>query len=210
MSRPLGAWQRLQRDLLLGLVRAIVGGRPQLEAPLPEGPFVLYANHTSHLDALLLLAALPPAVRDRVRPVAGSDYWEANALRRHIAHRVLRVVCIDRAAGGPQALEPLEQALAEGDALIVFPEGTRGAAPLPAAFKSGLFHLSRPRPGLPLVPAYLDNVRRAWPKGAPFPLPLLCTVRVAPSLRNDDAAEDKNAFLARAHAAVCRLASGAS
>jgi 1-acyl-sn-glycerol-3-phosphate acyltransferase len=197
---------RWQRDALLALVRLGVGGRATFDAPL-RLPCVIFANHSSHLDTLMLLAALAPHQREQVRPVAGADYWDATPARRYVAQRLLRVVLIDRVAGGAQALEPLHAALAAGDSLIVFPEGTRGGAPLPADFKSGLYHLAQARPGLALVPAYLENLYRSWPKGAPLPLPLLCRVHfgAAQALREG---EDKADFLERMRDAVCALARG--
>lgn len=194
----------LQRDGLLALVRAIIGAHAHLAAPLPA-QCVIFSNHTSHLDTLVLLAALPTAQRNLTQPVAAADYWNGGPIRRYVARRILDVVFVDRAAGGPAALVPLEQALDAGSSLIVFPEGARRQERLPGAFKSGLYHLSKARPRLALVPAYLENMNRVMPKGAPFPLPLLCQVRFGAPLFND-AAEDKDAFLMRAHAAVCALA----
>jgi 1-acyl-sn-glycerol-3-phosphate acyltransferase len=198
------AWYRLQRDALLTLVRWGVGGRAAFDAALPL-PCVIFANHSSHLDTLILLAALPAHQRDQVRPVAGADYWDATPARRYVAQRLLRVVLIDRVAGGAQALQPLHEALAAGDSLIVFPEGTRGTQPLPAPFKTGLYHLAQAHPGVALVPAYLHNLYRSWPKGAPVPLPLLCRVHFgAPGALGP--AEDKEGFLQRMRDAVCALA----
>ncbi|MCA9186136.1 MAG: 1-acyl-sn-glycerol-3-phosphate acyltransferase, partial [Planctomycetales bacterium] len=45
---------------------------------------VYFANHTSHLDALLIWASLPGHVRDLTRPVAAKDYWEKGMLRRYL------------------------------------------------------------------------------------------------------------------------------
>jgi 1-acyl-sn-glycerol-3-phosphate acyltransferase len=197
---------QLQRDALLALVRVIVGASV-LARQAPPAHTVIFSNHTSHLDTLVLLAALPHAQRNRTRPVAAADYWNAGTIRRYMARRILNVVMVDRAAGGAAALVPLEQALDEGWSLIVFPEGTRRQEPLPGPFKTGLFHLTKTRPTLALTPAYLENMYRVMPKGAPLPLPLLCRVRLGESMRND-AGEDKDAFLTRAHAAVCELANG--
>ena len=200
----MNAWFRLQRDALLTLVRWIVGGRAAFDAPL-RFPCVVFANHSSHLDTLILLAALPAHQRAQVRPVAGADYWDATPARRYVAQRLLRVVLIDRVAGGAQALQPLHDALAAGDSLIVFPEGTRGTQPLPAPFKTGLYHLAQAHPGVALVPAYLHNLYRTWPKGAPVPLPLLCRVRFgAPDVLRPD--EGRDGFLQRMRDAVCALA----
>jgi len=197
-------WRRWQRDTLLGFVRLLIGGRALFDRP-PSGQALYFSNHASHLDTLILLAALPPSARDSTRPVAGKDYWDATALRRYIATQVLNVVLIDRVAGGKDALAPLAAALAEGYSLIVFPEGTRGKDRLPGPFKSGLFHLSATLPQLALVPVYLENMHRAMPKGAPFPLPLLCRAHFGATI-NNDRQEAKEAFIQRAHQALCALA----
>jgi 1-acyl-sn-glycerol-3-phosphate acyltransferase len=195
---------RMQRDALLGLQKLLIGGKAFYDE-MPTGQCIFFANHTSHLDTTGVLAALPAPIRNRTRPVAGADYWNASMLRRHVARRLLNVVMIDRAKGGPDALGPLAEALDQGDSLIVFPEGTRLQAELPGPFKSGLYHLTRHRPTLPLVPVYQENLHRALPKGAPFPLPLLCRAHFGkPIFNNLD--ETKDAFLARAHGGVCALA----
>lgn len=195
---------RLQRDGLLALSRMIVGGKAFFDR-MPGGQCVYFANHTSHLDTMCLLSALPGPLRDRTRPVAGADYWDATATRRHIARNLLNVVLIDRASGGADALLPLERALDAGDSLIVFPEGTRLQADLPGPFKSGLYHLTKHRPNLALIPVYQQNLHRALPKGAPLPLPLLCRSHFGEPIFNNQG-EDKESFLQRAHAAVCALA----
>ena len=196
---------RIQRDALLGLQKLIIGGKPFFDAP-PAGQCIFFSNHTSHLDTTGLLAALPAPVRNRTRPVAGADYWGASALRRYVANRLLNVVMIDRSSGGRDALAPLAAALDEGHSLIVFPEGTRLQAELPGPFKSGLYHLTKDRPSLALVPVYPENLHRALPKGAPFPLPLLCRSHFGKPIFNN-LGEAKEDFLARARERVCHLAS---
>lgn len=194
---------QLQRDSLLGLQKLVVGGTAFFDE-VPAGQCVFFSNHTSHLDTTGLLAALPTAMRNRTRPVAGADYWGVSASRRYIANRLLNVVMIDRTKGGPDALVPLSAALDQGDSLIVFPEGTRLQSDLPGPFKSGLYYLTKDRPSLALVPVYQENLYRALPKGAPFPLPLLCRSHFGKPIFNN-LGEDKHSFLQRAHDAVCGL-----
>ena len=104
--------------------------------------------------------------------------------------------------GGP--LAPLQAALEAGDSLILFPEGTRGTECIPAAFKSGLYHLTRDFPDVELIPVYLDNLRRALPKGSLLPVPISCTARFGAALSRV-AGEDKADFLTRARDAVIAL-----
>lgn len=124
----MNAFYRMQRDALLGAQRLIVGGSAFFDAP-PVHPCIFFANHTSHLDTMGLLAALPATVRDRTRPVAGIDYWGASATRRYVAHKLLNVVMVDRAKGGAEALIPLAAALDQRDSLIVSSFGSRSKAP---------------------------------------------------------------------------------
>ena len=84
---------RLAGFLLINLVRIISGIIiRRASSDYLQGRSVFFANHTSHLDAMAILAALPGNLRNKVHPVAGLDYWQKNALRRFIAKKVLHCV----------------------------------------------------------------------------------------------------------------------
>src|SRR5215208_4426332 len=129
-----------------------------------RGQCIYFANHSSHLDFVVLWAVLPKDLRARTRPVAARDYWESSRLRHYMATRVFRAVLIDRAGGSLGQLraqmDQLIAALDEGDSLILFPEGTRGSTSEIGRFKSGLDYLARQRPDVDLVPVYLHNLQR--------------------------------------------------
>ncbi|MCM2504347.1 1-acyl-sn-glycerol-3-phosphate acyltransferase [Aureimonas altamirensis] len=191
--------------LVVGLARFLVGGRPEWAGSLPSGRSRIYfANHGSHLDTVLLWAAIPEHYRPRTHPVAAADYWGRNRLTRFVSLGVLGSVLVDR-RGGADVLAPLEAELAKGDSLILFPEGTRGAERLPGPFKSGLYRLAQAYPQAELVPVYLENLSRAFPRGAFLPVPISCRVRFGVPLERIGG-EDKDAFLARARGAVVALA----
>jgi 1-acyl-sn-glycerol-3-phosphate acyltransferase len=193
------------RLLLIAATRFLVGGQGIWIGCAPSGRQRIYfANHASHLDTILLWAALPPDLRRTTHPVAAADYWGKGALRRHIALRVLNAVLIER-KGSRAPLEPLEAALDAGHSLIIFPEGTRAFEILPGAFRPGLHHLAKRHPEVELVPVFLDNLRRALPKGSLFPVPISCAVRFGAPVALLPG-EDKAAFLARARGAVVALA----
>lgn len=167
---------------------------------------IYFANHSSHMDTVVLWAALPRTLRANTRPVAAKDYWDKGALKRRIAIDELNVVLIDRTrAEGNDPLDPLREALGNGFSLIIFPEGTRSAQALPGPFKSGLYHLASEHPQVELIPVYLENLHRSMPKGEPLPVPTLCSVRFGAPVALREA-EDKDAFLERARAAVIALA----
>lgn len=202
-------WHVWQRDALLALVRLLVGAYPvwhrQALAEPANTQSIWFSNHTSHIDTLAILAALPRDVRARVRPVAARDYWDSGKLKRHIARNVLNAVLIDRhRESGGDPLDPVRDALAQGHSVLIFPEGTRGTEPLPQPFKSGLFHLSNDFPEAALAPVYLENLQRIMPKGAIWPVPLICKVHFGePQPRIET--EDKPAFLARMREAIVAL-----
>jgi 1-acyl-sn-glycerol-3-phosphate acyltransferase len=173
---------------------------------------IYFGNHTSHLDAVVLWASLPPSARALASPVAGRDYWEKTAVRRYLAANVFHAVLINRnpqgqersRAAAEQVIDQLVSALGTDHSLIVFPEGTRGAGDEVAPFKSGIYHLASRRADVELVPAYLENLNRILPKGEVLPVPLLSSVTFGPPMRVAPG-ESKAAFLDRAREAVCRL-----
>lgn len=188
-------------------VRLIAGAYPVRSSATAEVTQRIYfSNHTSHIDTLAILAALPRDERARVRPVAARDYWNGSALKRYIARNLLNVVMIDRhRESNADPLDPVRDALAHGDSIIIFPEGTRGADALPQPFKSGLFHLANEFPGVALAPVYLENLQRIMPKGAIVPIPLICKVHFgADKQRLVD--EDKASFLSRMRDTIVALA----
>ncbi|MBS0464967.1 MAG: 1-acyl-sn-glycerol-3-phosphate acyltransferase [Proteobacteria bacterium] len=193
--------------LLAGCTRTLIGAQSRWLGCRP-GPElrIYYANHTSHFDTLALWSALPPALRRTTRAVAARDYWGAGA-RALLATHGFNALFIDRSGQPRKAdpLAPLDAALANGQSLIVFPEGTRRAQALPSPFKSGLYHLAGRHPDAELIPVYLDNLWRSMPKGTWLPVPLTCSVRFgAPLMRFEG--EDKADFLERARQAIVELA----
>lgn len=168
---------------------------------------VYYANHRSHGDFVLIWASLPPHLRRRTRPVAGADYWLTSALRRYIANQVFRGVLIDRnpIPGRPSPIDKMRDALAAGESLIIFPEGTRNLSDGVLPFKSGLYHLAKVYPEAELIPVWIENLGRVMPKGSLVPVPLLCSLTFGQAM-TWTIDEGKEAFLNRARDALLALA----
>jgi 1-acyl-sn-glycerol-3-phosphate acyltransferase len=195
------------RQMLLGLVRLLVCAHADWQGSAPiRRQRIYYANHTSHFDTLIIVAALPAELRAETHPVAALDYWGASAMRRFVAVECLNAALIDRsvrAAADP--LRPPAELLARGHSLIVFPEGTRGSSAPVAPFRKGLYHLARRCPAAELVPVYLDNPRRVLPKGSFLIVPLICTARFGAPIALG-ATEKRAEFLTRAYTALVSLA----
>ncbi|MFO0916260.1 MAG: lysophospholipid acyltransferase family protein [Pirellulales bacterium] len=166
---------------------------------------VYFANHTSHLDALVVWSSLPSDVRSLTRPVAAKDYWERGWIRPALA-KAFNALLIDRKEIKVHE-SPVDLMIREaGDrhSLIVFPEGGRNTAAELGEFKSGLYYLGKKRPEWELVPVYIDNMNRILPRGEFLPVPLLSCITFGPPIWLEKG-EPKNEFLKRARDAVLRL-----
>jgi 1-acyl-sn-glycerol-3-phosphate acyltransferase len=196
--------------VIIALVRLVAGavGRSFGFSFEPPQQRIYYANHTSHLDTLVIWSLIPRDQRRRVRPAAAADYWWTSRWRRYLAERVLHCVPVvrHRASAAENPLEAVEAALTQGDSLIIFPEGTRGSGDAVQPFRSGLYHLAAKFPEVELVPVYLHNLNRTLPKGEFLPVPIVCTVGFGAGLRLMEG-EKRDDFIARAQTALEGLAS---
>jgi 1-acyl-sn-glycerol-3-phosphate acyltransferase len=192
--------------LLSAVARLITGAQGHWKGCPPKAEQRIYfANHQSHLDWVLIWAALPSDLRAVTRPIAAKDYWTAGRFKHWLTREVFNAVYVNRQRTDDQdPLEPLVDALGNGDSLVIFPEGTRSNKGLPQPFKSGLYHLAEQFPGVQLIPAWIDNVQRVMPKGEVVPVPILCTVTFGAPLQLQPG-EDKKLFLQRAREAVIAL-----
>lgn len=207
MNRFERARHLTEQTILSWVAKFLIGAYPYWTQGLPDParPRIYFANHSSNLDTVALLAALPFELRKTTRPVAAKDYWSKTWITRHAALVALNAVLIDRLreeVGDP--LIPAMEALDQGSSLIIFPEGQRNVGDIPGVFKSGIYHLSKRHPDIDLMPVYLENIVRSMPKGNSLPLPLICRARFGAPMRAGPS-ETKNEFVERARQAVIDL-----
>jgi len=200
--------------VLASLAKWVSGAHVQwLWRPMEPRARVYFANHSSHLDALVVWGALPAWLRGVTRPVAAEEYWQRSRVRSFLATKVFRSVLIPRTNAGLFAgrgsLEKMLRELDGGCSLILFPEGTRGDGDEIAEFQAGLYQLCRERSGLEAVPVYLENLGRVLPKGEFWPLPTASSVIFGRPLQLR-AGEAKSDFLIRARQALRDLRAGES
>jgi 1-acyl-sn-glycerol-3-phosphate acyltransferase len=197
---------KLMSYLLLGLIRLLTGSQARWYGCPPKAEQRIYfANHQSNADLVMIWAALPEELRSVTRAAAAKDYWTKTPFRKWITTAVFNVVYVVRdRSEAEDPLQPLINALASGDSIIIFPEGMRGQAEEPLPFKSGLYNLAQKFPNVVLIPAWINNIQRVMPKGEVVPVPVLCSVTFgAPMQIEPD--EDRRAFLDRARLAVMHL-----
>ena len=92
------------------------------------GPAIVVANHNSHLDTMVLMSLFPLRLLPRLHPVAAMDYFLGSRWFSWFILKVVGILPIKRNVerGDNNPLEPCNQALRDGQVLIIFPEGSRG------------------------------------------------------------------------------------
>lgn len=168
---------------------------------------IYYANHSSHLDGLVLWSCFPAHLRNTIHPIAAKDYWGKSRLRRFIAKDVFNSVLISRKPNSQDnPLTTLEEVLGQYQSMIFFPEGTRGSGEQIADFKGGLFYLAKQFPQVEIIPVYLSNLNRVLPKGSKLLVPIICYATFGKPIKPLNEHETKNGFLTRAKQALEELA----
>jgi 1-acyl-sn-glycerol-3-phosphate acyltransferase len=147
-----------------------------------SAPFVLAANHASHLDTLALAAALTPRLRERLRPLAAKDVFFRTRARARLATGLLHVLPLARRQCGLHWLRGLRRRLEEeGCVYILFPEGTRSRTGAMGAFKHGLGALTAGS-RVPVVPCHLHGTFDALPAGTTLPRPWKVSLHIGSPL----------------------------
>ncbi|HEX4795051.1 MAG TPA: lysophospholipid acyltransferase family protein [Humisphaera sp.] len=145
-------------------------------ANLPaDGPMLLCSNHTSHLDAPAILAALPGKIALQTATAAARDVFGAR-LKRTLSRITTNALCVERRGDFAGGLRLLENVLRQGRPLILFPEGRRSQDGGLLDFKCGAAMLAI-RTGAPLIPIHITGLHESMPRGQHLPLPADVSVR---------------------------------
>ena len=171
--------------------RLPIMGREKLPA---HGPFVLAANHCSHLDALALGTALTRRYRERAFPIAAGDVFFQSTVTSTFSAIMLNALPMWRKNCGPHALADLRRKLQEERAIfIIFPEGGRSRNGSMMPFKHGLGMLVA-ETNVPVVPCGLVGTFEALPPHQNFPRPVSVKLVIGDALEFASIANDRTGW----------------
>lgn len=190
------AWRGLVRFYLRVVHRLRVTGLEHLPPP----PFVVVANHSSHLDALTILTALPRHLARRTYALAAGDTFFKSVPAAMFAAYAVNALPVWRKKTSARDLEGMRARLLEdGAVLVLFPEGTRTRTGIMGRFQPGVGALVTGR-DVPVVPMHLTGAYEAWPSTSRLPRPGRLALRVGAPLRFEDVAVGRAGLMAVAEA----------
>ena len=140
-----------------------------------KGPAIIIANHTSHIDTLALLTALPGHLREKSAVAAAADRFYRTSMRSWWFSLFWNTYPVAR-GGGKVALDYTMSLLERNWSIVIFPEGGR--------FKPGRLQKFRHGPTImameakvPVIPVYLEGLDKLMPRGQRTPTPGPASVR---------------------------------
>ncbi len=161
------------------LVLIVIGLNIRHRERIPlKGPAIVVSNHNSHLDTLVLMTLLPWPLLRQLRPVAAKDYFLRNRILAWFALNIMHIIPLEREIidRHQDPLAACSEALQNGDILILFPEGSRGDPEQMGTLKTGIAHLAKRNPDVPIIPIFLHGLGKALPKGEAILVPFFCDV----------------------------------
>ena len=163
------------------VVLIVLGLNVRRQEQLPTtGPAIVVANHNSHLDALTLMTLFGMRRLPLVRPVAAVDYFLTNKCRAWFSTQIIGIIPLKRDVSGERSdpLAGISDALNAGNILILFPEGSRGRPEQLETFRTGIAHIAKRHPEIPIIPVFLHGLGKSLPRGEGILVPFFCDVFV--------------------------------
>jgi len=193
------------RPIILLISGVYLRGKENL---MIDGPCIIAANHNSHIDTMVLMSIFPLKRITKIRPVAAADYFLSNKFVAWFSLNVIGIIPLSRkpkkSDGHPFA--KVDEALNNGDIVIIFPEGSRGESEKMSPFKTGIAHLAKSFPEVPVLPIFIHGAGKCLPKGEALFVPFVIDVSIskALSLKEDETNRD---FTSRIESEIKKLES---
>ena len=195
------AQRGILKGVVWGMMRVTVIDKQKLKGV--KRPFVAVANHSSHLDAPLIMGALPRPLARYLAAGAAGDYFFDVWWRRGLTALFFNAFPVDRSGSNPRNINA-KMLLQHDVPVLVFPEGTRSKDGKMGHFKPGGAALATAT-GVPVIPIAIIGAHEAHPRGSKWPktgLPL-AVVFGAPMRAKDK--ENPAEFMARVRAVIAGL-----
>lgn len=171
-----------------------------------EGASIIVANHNSHFDTMVLMSLYPIARLPKVRAVAAHDYFAQNRLFSWFTQTIIGTIFVKRRVTKEEGhpLQKVFDALERGESVIYFPEGSRGEPDVLSTFKTGIAHLAKAFPEVPIIRIYLHGTGKVLPKNEALFVPLIVDVVIGDAIFIE-ANETHQAFTKRLQQTVIGL-----
>jgi 1-acyl-sn-glycerol-3-phosphate acyltransferase len=174
-----------------------------IEDDEPAAPVIFAANHSSHVDAPLMLTSIPRPWRSRLAVGAAADYFFATRVTGTMSALALGAIPIDRTRVNRRSADLAASLIDDGWSLLIFPEGGRSPDGWGQPFRGGAAFLSI-RCGVPVVPVHLDGTAAILGRGMKRPKPGRTKVTFGAPLHPEEG-DDARRFGERIEQAVAVL-----
>jgi len=169
------------RPLVLVVAGVNVKGKEHLPK---EGSAVLIANHNSHLDTLVMMSLFPLKTLVKVRPIGAEDYFFSNKYSKWLSINLLNIIPLKRKVSkeGGHPFSEIYKALENKEIVLLFPEGSRGNPEVMKPFKTGIAHIAKAYPFVPVIPLCIHGAGKALPRGEALFVPFIIDVHIGKAI----------------------------